>query len=77
MGFRAPQPFVAYVALLNGLVNHPALLRLSSMPRVLVLYMTALAAGYPLDASRTGLAGLAVAVCLTGLFAIRRLRSIR
>ena len=41
-------PFVAYVALLNGLVNDPAYLRLPSMPTVLVVYLGALAAGYPL-----------------------------
>ncbi|MEE9608354.1 MAG: hypothetical protein V3U03_11505 [Myxococcota bacterium] len=47
-GFALLSPFVAYVALLNGLVNHPAYLRLPSMPIVLVVYLGALAAGYPL-----------------------------
>jgi hypothetical protein len=47
-GFALLSPFVAYVALLNGLVNHPAYLRLPSMPTALVLYVGALTAGYPL-----------------------------
>jgi hypothetical protein len=51
-GFALLSPFVAYVALLNGLVNHPAYLRLPSMPMALVLYMVALAAGYPLVSYR-------------------------
>ncbi len=47
-GFALLSPFVAYVALLNGLVNHPAYLRLPSMPTALIMYLGALAAGYPL-----------------------------
>ena len=47
-GFALLSPFVVYVALLNSLVNHPAYLRLPSMPTALVLYLGALAASYPL-----------------------------
>ncbi len=47
-GFALLSPFVAYVALLNSLVNHPAYLRLPSMPTVLVVYLGAIAVGYPL-----------------------------
>ena len=45
-GFALLSPFVAYVALLNGFVNHSAYLRLPSMPTALVLYLVALTAGY-------------------------------
>ena len=47
-GFALISPFVVYVVLLNSLVNHPAYLRLPSMPTALVLYLGALAASYPL-----------------------------
>jgi hypothetical protein len=47
-GFALLSPFVVYVALLNSLVDHPAYLRLPSMPTALVLYLGALAASYPL-----------------------------
>ncbi len=46
--FALQSPFVAYVALLNSLVNQPLYLRLPSMPTALVLYLGALAASYPL-----------------------------
>ena len=47
-GFALLSPFVVYVALLNGLVNHPAYLRVPSMPTALILYLGALTASYPL-----------------------------
>ena len=47
-GFALLSPFVAYVALLNSLVNNSAYLRLPSMPAVLVVYLGALTASYPL-----------------------------